>query len=111
MLVILGIILLVGSFFVSLLLTTLIKTLALRIGFLARPVSGRFSKRTIPLGGGIAIFSTLMIFILAGTVFMKLLLIPGHFDWVAETVKINPADFLDMLLMANSEILPQHSRK
>ncbi len=84
--------LLVGSFVLSLILTGLVRKSAQRLGFLARPARDRFAERAVPLGGGIAIFITLMIFILAATAAIKLL--PSHLDSLARTADINMADFL-----------------
>jgi len=85
-------ILLTGSFFLSVILTGLVKIYALRTGFLSHPVRDRFAKRAVPLGGGIAIFITLMVFIVAATATIKLF--PGHIDSLAQSRNINPADFL-----------------
>ena len=60
---------------------------------MAHPAADRYHRAIIPLGGGIAIFTTLMFFILAGAAAMKLVLIPGRFAWLAERANINPADF------------------
>ena len=84
--------LLVGSFVLSLVLTGLVRISAQRLGFLARPARDRFAERAVPLGGGIAIFITLMIFILAATAAIKIL--PSHLDSLARTADINMADFL-----------------
>ena len=35
-----------------------------------------------------------MVFILAATAAIKVLLVPGHLDWLAESANIDPADFL-----------------
>jgi len=67
LLAVLAVGLLVGSFVLSLILTGLVRKSAQRLGFLARPARDRFAERAVPLGGGIAIFITLMIFILAAT--------------------------------------------
>ena len=64
MLVLLAVALLVGSFALSALLTALAKRLAPRIGLVAHPKADRYHRSIIPLGGGIAIFFTLAIFLL-----------------------------------------------
>jgi len=87
-----AIVLTAGSFLTSLALTRLTRVLALRAGFVSRPVRERFSQRTVPLGGGIAIFTTLAVFILAATAAIKFL--PGYFGPLARAANINPADFL-----------------
>lgn len=60
---------------------------------MAHPVAARYHRTIIPLGGGIAIFVTLVVFILAGAAAMKLVLIPGRFAWLAQRANIDPADF------------------
>lgn len=87
-----AIVLAAGSFLTSLALTRLTRVLALRAGFVSRPARERFSQRTVPLGGGIAIFTTLAVFILAATAAIKFL--PGYLGPLAKTANINPADFI-----------------
>ncbi len=77
----------------SVVLTAVVRKLATRAGFVAHPAEDRYHQTVIPLGGGITIFTTLLVFILAGAAAMKLLLIPGRFDWLAERANIDPADF------------------
>lgn len=84
--------LLAGSFFLSLVLTGLVKVLAKRTGFLSHPVRDRFAERTVPLGGGIAIFITLMVFIVTATATIKFF--PVHIASLAQSRNIDPADFL-----------------
>jgi UDP-GlcNAc:undecaprenyl-phosphate GlcNAc-1-phosphate transferase len=83
-----------GSFFLSLVLTSLVKSFAQRAGFLSRPVKGRFGERTVPLGGGIAIFATLTTVIIGSALAIRFLLVPGRLAWLAESASIDPADFL-----------------
>jgi len=59
----------------------------------AHPAADRYHRTIIPLGGGIAIFATLVFFILAGGAVMKFVLIPGRFAWLAQRANIDPADF------------------
>lgn len=93
----LAIILLVGSFFLSLLLTGLVKTLALRFGLVAKPVKDRFGERTVPLGGGIAIVGTILITILTSIAIVKCLVVPGRLNWLGESVTIHTAGFLSRI--------------
>ena len=89
---ILAIILLAGSFALSLILTAVVRRLAIRGRLVAHPVADRFHKKPVPLGGGIAIFITLVIFILASAAAIKLL--PSQLDSLVRTADINLADFL-----------------
>jgi UDP-GlcNAc:undecaprenyl-phosphate GlcNAc-1-phosphate transferase len=75
-------------------LTILAKKLAQRFGFISRPVRDRFSARTVPLGGGIAIFAAITTIIIAGALAIKFLLVPGRLAWISKSANINPADFL-----------------
>jgi UDP-GlcNAc:undecaprenyl-phosphate GlcNAc-1-phosphate transferase len=84
--------LLAGSFFLSLVLTGLVKVLSKRSGFLSHPVRDRFAERTVPLGGGIAIFITLMVFIVTAAAAIKFF--PGRIASLAQSRNIDPADFL-----------------
>jgi len=83
-----------GSFALSAILTGIVKKRAIISGFVARPASDRYHRNVIPLGGGIAIFSTLSTVILGAIVVVKFLVVPGHFGWLAERATIDPADFL-----------------
>jgi len=68
------------------------RKLAVRAGLVAQPAEDRYHRTVIPLGGGIAIFATLTVFILAATVAIKIL--PSHMDSLAQTANIDPANFL-----------------
>ena len=83
-----------GSFFLSVVLTALVRKIAGRVGFVAHPIADRYHQTVVPLGGGIAIFTTITTFIVAAAVAINILLVPGYFDWVAESAHIDPADFL-----------------
>jgi UDP-GlcNAc:undecaprenyl-phosphate GlcNAc-1-phosphate transferase len=85
---------LAGSFVLSVILTAVAKKLAERIGFVAHPAADRFARTTVPLGGGIAIFTTITAIVVTAAVAIKILLVPGRLPWLAESAKINPTDFL-----------------
>ncbi len=91
---ILAIALLTGSFALSAVLTAVVRKVVVRTGFVARPATDRYHQNIIPLGGGIAIFATILIVILTAIMVVKYLVVPGHFGWLAERAKIDPADFL-----------------
>jgi UDP-GlcNAc:undecaprenyl-phosphate GlcNAc-1-phosphate transferase len=75
-------------------LTALTKKLAGQLGFVSRPVKDRFSARTVPLGGGIAIFAAITTIIIAGALAIKFLLVSSRLAWISKSANINPADFL-----------------
>ncbi|MBU1518983.1 MAG: undecaprenyl/decaprenyl-phosphate alpha-N-acetylglucosaminyl 1-phosphate transferase [Planctomycetes bacterium] len=62
-----------STFIVSVLLTIVAKKLTVRFGLLARPRNDRFHKKIVPLGGGIAIFFTILFACLAAIVLVKIL--------------------------------------
>jgi UDP-GlcNAc:undecaprenyl-phosphate GlcNAc-1-phosphate transferase len=78
----------------SVILTAAAKKLAESIGFVAHPTADRYHRSVVPLGGGIAIFTTIAAVIIAAAVAIKFLLVPGRLPWLAESAKIDPADFL-----------------
>lgn len=78
----------------SVILTAVAKKLAERIGFVAHPTADRYHRSAVPLGGGIAIFTTIIAVIVAASVAIKILLVPGRLPWLAESANINPTDFL-----------------
>ncbi|MGA1979827.1 MAG: MraY family glycosyltransferase [Sedimentisphaerales bacterium] len=82
------------SFVLSVILTAVAKKLAERIGFVAHPTTDRYHRSAIPLGGGIAIFTTITTVIIAAAVAIKILLVPGRLPWLTKSANINPADFL-----------------
>lgn len=96
-LTVLAIVLAVGSFILSAVLTYLTKTLALRFGFISRPASGRFAQRTVPLGGGISIFASLTIVLLSAVAIVKFLAVPGYLDWLGESVTVHISGFLSKI--------------
>lgn len=87
----------IGSFAVSVVLTAVVRKIATSIGFIAEPAADRYHQKVVPLGGGIAIFATLSIIILAAIAAVKFLIAPGHITWLAESVTIHTAGFLDKI--------------
>ncbi|MHC5061054.1 MAG: MraY family glycosyltransferase [Planctomycetota bacterium] len=84
-----------GSFLVSAVLTAVVRKLAIRSGFVARPVKDRFHNSIVPLGGGIAVFWTMALFIIGGICVVKFLIAPGHISWLGQSVTIHARGFLD----------------
>ena len=78
-------------------MTALVRKLAAHRGFVSSPVKDRYHQAVIPLGGGIAIFTTLVVFIIAAMVTVKFLAAPGHLQWLTESVTIDPADFISKI--------------
>ena len=94
MLTTLAAILVVGSFVMSATLTAVVRNLARRARFVARPTADRYHRSVVPLGGGIAIFATLSIVIVAAVAVVKLLVARGYLGWLVERANLEPAHFL-----------------
>ena len=93
MLVPFAIALFIGSFLCCAVLTALAKRVAPHMGLVAHPRADRYHRSIIPLGGGIAIFLTLALFLIVGAAAMRFLIVPGYFGGLAERAHLNPADF------------------
>jgi len=78
-------------------LTVVVRKLAIRSGFLAHPVEDRYNQTIVPLGGGIAIFATLSIFIIAAIIVVKYLAIPGYLNWLGQSVTIHAPGFISKI--------------
>jgi UDP-GlcNAc:undecaprenyl-phosphate GlcNAc-1-phosphate transferase len=87
--------LLAGSFLTSAVLTAVVRKLALGSGFVARPAEDRFHDSIVPLGGGIAVYWTMALFILGGICVVRFLVAPGFADWLGESVTVHTKGFLD----------------
>jgi len=96
-LTILAIILVAGSFVLSVTLTAVAKKLAVRAGLVAQPDEDRYHRTLVPLGGGIAIFSTISIIILTAIALVKFLAVPGYLDWLGQSVTIHTDGFLSKI--------------
>jgi len=96
-LTILAIILLAGSFVLSVILTAVARKLAVRAGLVAQPVEDRYHRTVIPLGGGIAIFGTISIIILTAIAVVNFLAVPGYLDWLGQSVTIHTDGFLSKI--------------
>jgi len=71
-------------------LTALVRKLAAHRGFVSSPVKDRYHQAVIPLGGGIAIFTTLVVFIIAAMATVKFLTTPGHLQWLTGKISRRP---------------------
>ncbi|MBP8304484.1 MAG: undecaprenyl/decaprenyl-phosphate alpha-N-acetylglucosaminyl 1-phosphate transferase [Phycisphaerae bacterium] len=75
---------LLGSFILSVVLTAAVRPLAVRWGLVSRPRHDRYHRSVVPMGGGIALFGTLLIGILGALV---------GFGLLAPRMGLDPADF------------------
>ncbi len=92
--VVLAVVLTVGAFVLSAVLTAIVGRLAIAANFVARPTEDRYHRTIIPLGGGIAIFITLMVFLASAIFVVKFLVVPGRLPWLSESVTIHTTGFL-----------------
>jgi UDP-GlcNAc:undecaprenyl-phosphate GlcNAc-1-phosphate transferase len=96
-LTILAIILLAGSFVLSVILTVVARKLAVRAGLVAQPAEDRYHRTVVPLGGGIAIFSSISIIILTAIALVNFLADPGHLDWLGQSVTVHTDGFVSKI--------------
>ncbi|MHC4525066.1 MAG: MraY family glycosyltransferase [Planctomycetota bacterium] len=78
----------------SAVLTVLVRRWSVRTDFVSRPCEDRYNRNVIALGGGIAIFWTIAIFILAGAAIVKFVIEPGHLSFLDESVTQHAAGFM-----------------
>jgi len=93
----LAIILLAASLAVSAALTFIVKKTTTRLGFVARPTEDRYHRSVIALGGGIAIVTTILSFLIAGILIVKFLIEPGRLSSLNESVTIHATGFIEKI--------------
>lgn len=86
-----------GSLAVCAALTAAVRQRAIKTAFVARPREDRYHRSVIAMGGGVAIFWTPAIFILAGAGFVKFVVLPGHALWLSGRLLQHTAGFMDRL--------------
>lgn len=62
------------------------KRWAVRVGFVSRPREDRYNRNVIALGGGIAIFWTIAMFVLAGAATIRFFVAPGHLAFIDASI-------------------------
>lgn len=88
-----AVILVVGSFLLSLVLTAIVRKWALRIGFVSMPRADRFGMRQIPLGGGVAIFGSLSLIILCAVLSLRLPFFQQYISRFLDSANVKSSDF------------------
>ncbi|MCI0498875.1 MAG: undecaprenyl/decaprenyl-phosphate alpha-N-acetylglucosaminyl 1-phosphate transferase [Planctomycetales bacterium] len=83
----------VAAFLCSVFLTAGVKRWAVRTEFVSRPREDRYNRNVIALGGGIAIFWTIALFVLAGAAAVEFILAPGHLAFIDQSVAQHTAGF------------------
>ena len=86
-----------GAFVLSIILTAVVKKSAERSGFVAQPAEDRHHRNAVPLGGGVAIFGTIFIILLAIIAAVKFAIGPGYLDWLGESVTVHREGFLSKI--------------
>ena len=74
-------------------LTALVRRVSLKTDFVSKPTEDRYSKKTIALGGGIAIFITLAGIMAGGAIAMKFATSLDMFESFLNRLNVNSADF------------------
>jgi len=96
-LIILAIVLLGGSFGVSVIYTIVVRKSALRCGFVSKPAANRYHRSVVPLGGGVAIFAAILSILLVVTASVRFLGAGGKLAWFGEAVTIHFPGFSDKI--------------
>jgi len=60
----------------------------------SQPRDDRYNRNVIALGGGVAIFWTLALFVLVGAAVVKFLVAPGHLAFIDESITQHTAGFM-----------------
>ena len=94
MLTLISVALMVSSLAVSVVLTAAVRKHSLKTDFVARPAADRYHRTVIPLGGGLAIYGTLMLFLLAAAGAMQFVFAAGRLQSITDAAGIDPADFM-----------------
>jgi UDP-GlcNAc:undecaprenyl-phosphate GlcNAc-1-phosphate transferase len=71
--------------------------MAMKLDFVARPTNDRYHRSVIPLGGGMAIFGTIAVFIIASILIVQFLAAGGHLNFLGEGVTTHVKGFKDRL--------------
>lgn len=92
------------------LLTACVRRWAMRTDFVARPREDRYHRSVIALGGGIAIFWTIVLFVLVPAAAVKLFIAPGHLSFIDASIAQHIPGFIDkfgglLVVMAAALIL------
>jgi len=96
-LAILAIVVFAGAFLISLVLTAVVRACSLKTNFVSRLQKDRFGESIVPLGGGIAIFTTIASMLIAAIIIVKFLLPTPLFTWLDDSVTIHVEGFLGKL--------------
>jgi UDP-GlcNAc:undecaprenyl-phosphate GlcNAc-1-phosphate transferase len=93
-LTILSLVLPASAFVVSAVLTAVIRRISLKVGFCAYPSNDRYHQRVVAMGGGIAIFWTIALFILTGVMAVNWLVAGGELPFLDNSLTAYTEGFL-----------------
>jgi UDP-GlcNAc:undecaprenyl-phosphate GlcNAc-1-phosphate transferase len=74
--------------------TVCVRRWSVRADFVSRPREDRYNRNVIALGGGIAIFWTIALFILAGAAVVRFVVAPGHLAFMDDSIAQHTAGFM-----------------
>ena len=83
----------IGSFVISIGLTALSRRLALRLDMVARPQADRHHRTVIPLGGGVGVFGTLLLGMLAPLILARIPVASERFSGLIGSLGVSMDDF------------------
>ena len=86
-----------AAFMCSAILTACVLRWAVQSDFVSRPRRDRYNRNVIALGGGIAIFWTIALFVLAGAGIVRFVIEPGHLAFLDESVMQHATGFMDKI--------------
>lgn len=92
-----GLVLPAAALVCSAVLTACVRQWAVRHDFVARPRADRYHRSVIALGGGMAIFWTMALFLLGGALLVKYGIEPGHFAGIDSSIAQHAEGFLQKL--------------
>lgn len=87
----------VAAFVCSAVLTVCVKRRAVKVGFVSRPSEDRYNRNVVALGGGVAIFWTIALFVLGGAAVVKFVIAPGRLGFIDDSVSQHAAGFLSRI--------------
>ena len=91
------IILPVSALVCSAILTRCVRRWAVKTDFVSRPREDRYNRNVIALGGGVAIFWTIALFVLVGAAVMKFVVEPGRLSFIDESIAQHTSGFMSKM--------------
>lgn len=87
----------IAAFVCSAFLTACVKRWSVKTNFVSRPREDRYNRNVIALGGGIAIFWTIALFVLIGAAVVKFVMAPGHLSFIDESIAQHTPGFISKM--------------